>query len=39
MSHGMLAEMGIVVISSTLAVGPWWTEAAKAQRSSANPPY
>ncbi len=68
--HGTLAEMGMVVISSTLTVGPiaqtldpegepmnhagkslenafsrfaddlaWWTEAAKAQRQRAAPPY
>lgn len=70
MWHGTLSEMGMVVVSSTLAVGPigetldadgkpsgalgatlqqvfprfaddlaWWTEAAKAQRSSTPPPY
>ncbi|MEI9988480.1 MAG: NAD(P)H-dependent oxidoreductase [Rhizomicrobium sp.] len=68
--HGILAEMGMVVISSTLTVGTltqvidaegkpvgdagavqhkaftrfaddlaWWTEAAKAQRAKAKPPY
>ena len=68
--HGTLAEMGMVVVSSTLTVGPigetlsvegeptgsagmalehafsrfagdlaWWTEAAKAQRQRAAPPY
>lgn len=68
--HGTLSEMGMVVISSTLAVGQigatldadgkpiggagealaksfprfaddlsWWMEAAKTQRSRANPPY
>ncbi len=68
--HGILSEMGMVVISSTLTVGPisetlnpdgepagnagkflekafprfaddlaWWTEAAKAQRQRAKPPY
>ncbi len=68
--HGTLAEMGMVVVSSTLSVGPigemlsvegeptgsagmalehafsrfagdlaWWTEAAKAQRQRAAPPY
>jgi NAD(P)H-dependent FMN reductase len=68
--HGILAEMGMVVISSTVTVGPigqaldassapqgeagkaleasfprfaddlaWWTEAAKAQRAKAKPPY
>jgi len=68
--HGTLAEMGMVVISSTVTVGPisqtlgpdgepigeagrfleasfsrfaddlaWWTEAAKAQRQRAAPPY
>ncbi|MFO6431060.1 NADPH-dependent FMN reductase [Erythrobacter sp. W302b] len=66
----ILGEMGMVVVSSTIAVGPmkdtldeagepvgdggkalerqfprfaddlaWWTEAAKAQRESATPPY
>ena len=70
MWHGTLSEMGMVVISSTLTVGPiaqtlnheaepigeagqsltkafprfaddlkWWTEAAKAQRGRAQPPY
>jgi NAD(P)H-dependent FMN reductase len=70
MWHGTLSEMGMVVVPSTLAVGPigetldadgrpmgapgatlqqvfprfaddlaWWTEAAKAQRSSTSPPY
>jgi NAD(P)H-dependent FMN reductase len=70
MWHGTLSEMGMVVISSTLTVGPiaqtlndaaepigeagqsltkafprfaddlkWWTEAAKAQRVRAKPPY
>jgi NAD(P)H-dependent FMN reductase len=70
MWHGTLSEMGMVVISSTLTVGPiaqtlnheaepigeagqsltkafprfaddlrWWTEAAKAQRGRAKPPY
>ena len=70
MWHGTLSEMGMVVTSSTLNVGPiahtlndnaepigeagqslakafprfvdalkWWTEAAKAQRSRAQPPY
>jgi NAD(P)H-dependent FMN reductase len=70
MWHGTLSEMGMVVVPSTLAVGPigetldadgtpmgapgatlqqvfprfaddlaWWTEAAKAQRSSTPPPY
>lgn len=68
--HAILSEMGMVVTSSTLAVGPigqtldeagkpigkpgealeksfgkfagdlaWWTEAAKAQRQRAEPPY
>lgn len=68
--HGILSEMGMVVISSTLAVGSighafdtagkpagdggsallqafprfaddlaWWTEAARAQRDRADPPY
>jgi NAD(P)H-dependent FMN reductase len=68
--HGTLSEMGMVVISSTITVGPlaealdaqgapsgaggaalerafprfaddlaWWTEAAKAQRARARPPY
>jgi NAD(P)H-dependent FMN reductase len=68
--HGILSEMGMVVVSSTLAVGDighafdtiggpagdggsalvrafprfaddlaWWTEAARAQRERANPPY
>ena len=68
--HGTLTEMGMVVISSTLAVGgishaldeagepigegglslmrafprfaddlAWWTEAARAQRARAAPPY
>jgi NAD(P)H-dependent FMN reductase len=68
--HGILSEMGMAVISSTLAVGPiaetldaagrpidpagkflegafprfaddlaWWTEAARAQRARAKPPY
>jgi NAD(P)H-dependent FMN reductase len=68
--HGILSEMGMAVISSTLTVGPiadtldadgrpidpagkflegafprfaddlaWWTEAAKAQRARAKPPY
>ena len=68
--HSVLSEMGMVVISSQLAVGPiaetldergeplgkagssleraftrfaddlaWWTEAAKAQRARAKPPY
>lgn len=68
--HGTLSEMGMVVISSTLTVGPiggaldadgaptgeagkalseafprfaddlaWWTEAAKARRAVAKPPY
>jgi NAD(P)H-dependent FMN reductase len=68
--HGILSEMGMVVISSTLIVGPidetldehaaprgesgkaldrgferfaddlaWWTEAAKARRAIATPPY
>ncbi len=68
--HGILSEMGMVVISSALMVGPigqaldehavpqgeagkalagafprfaddlaWWTEAAKAQRARAKPPY
>ncbi len=68
--HGTLSEMGMVVVSSTLAVGPiaqtldaegrptgeagaalarafprfaddlaWWTEAARAQRARAAPPY
>ncbi len=68
--HATLAEMGMVVISSTLTAGPiaqtldpkgepigeagrflekafsrfaddlaWWTEAAKAQRQRAAPPY
>ena len=70
MWHGTLSEMGMVVTSSTLNVGPiahtlndnaepigeagqslakafprfvddlkWWTEAAKAQRIRAQPPY
>jgi NAD(P)H-dependent FMN reductase len=68
--HGTLLEMGMVVISSTLTLGPlaealdadgrptgasgaylekafprladdlaWWTDAAKAQRTRAAPPY
>ena len=68
--HGILSEMGMVVVSSTLAVGgigqafdaagapagdggsalvrafprfaddlAWWTEAARAQRERAAPPY
>ena len=68
--HGILSEMGMVVISSTLAVGnigqsldnagdttgeggaalerafprfaddlAWWTEAAREQRTRAEPPY
>ena len=68
--HGILSEMGMVVVSSTLAVGSvghafdasgepagdggaslarafprfaddlaWWTNAARAQRERANPPY
>ena len=68
--HGILSEMGMVVVSSTLSVGAigraldadgkpvgeagaaldhafprfaddlaWWTEAAKAQRARAKPPY
>ena len=68
--HGTLSEMGMVVISSTLTVGPiaatlsedaqpigdpgaaldrafprfaadleWWSEATKAQRAKAKPPY
>ena len=70
MWHGTLSEMGMVVVSSTLTVGPiahtlsetgepsgemgrslstafplfaddlkWWTEAARAQRGAAKPPY
>lgn len=68
--RGILGEMGMAVISSTIAVGPigealdeageptepggaaldkqfprfaddlaWWTEAARAQRAKADPPY
>ena len=68
--HGILSEMGMVVVSSTLAVGgmgqafdvegqptgdggaavvrgfprladdlDWWTQAARAQRARAEPPY
>ena len=68
--HGILSEMGMVVVSSTIAVGSinhafdaegepagdggsalgrafprfaddlaWWTEAARAQRERATPPY
>ena len=68
--HGILSEMGMVVVSSTLAVGSigqafdasgapageggaalsrafprfaddlaWWTQAARAQRAHATPPY
>jgi NAD(P)H-dependent FMN reductase len=68
--HGILSEMGMIVISSSLAVGgitqaltedgepandggaalarnfprfaedlAWWTEAARAQRARAKPPY
>jgi NAD(P)H-dependent FMN reductase len=68
--HGVLSEMGMVVVSSTLSVGPighalgpqgdpigeagaalerafprfaadlaWWTEATRAQRARAAPPY